>query len=66
MNFLKSHADDTFNIQRMSHNFLIHGDYNVIIVQWGGGAGTPYTQAVGNARLVGLEIAFLIRTLVVS
>ena len=50
----------------MSHNFLIHGDYNVIIVQWGGGAGTPYTQAVGNARLVGLEIAFLIRTLVVS
>lgn len=49
----------------MATNLLIHGDYNVIVVDWGGGASLPLTQATANIRLVALEIAFLVRTLVV-
>lgn len=49
----------------MRANLLTHGDYNVIVVDWGGGSALPYSQATANTRLVGLEIAFLSRTLVV-
>jgi pancreatic triacylglycerol lipase len=45
---------------------LANGDFNVIVVHWGGGAETSYNKAFVNIRLVGLEIAFLVKTLVVS
>ncbi len=52
--------------QVMTENLLVHGDYNVVVVDWGGGAGRPYPQAAANGRLVGLEIAFFVNTLVVG
>ncbi len=45
---------------------LAYGDFNVIIVHWGGGSKASYDQAIANTRLVGLEIAFLVKTMVVS
>jgi pancreatic triacylglycerol lipase len=45
---------------------LKNGDFNAIVVHWGGGALTSYHQAYVNARLVGLEIAYLVNTLIVS
>ena len=50
----------------MTANLLDYGDYNVIAVNWGGGSLPLYTQATANTRLVGLEIAHLVNTLVVS
>lgn len=50
----------------MTTELLKHGDYNIIVVHWPGGAGPPYTRATANTRLVGLEIAHLINTLIVS
>lgn len=44
---------------------MIHGDYNVLVVDWGAGSALPYTKAVANTRLVGLEIAHLANTLIV-
>lgn len=38
---------------------LIREDCNVVIVNWIGGAGPPYTQAVANTRLVGAMTARL-------
>lgn len=38
-------------------------DLNVIIVDWGHGAGIPYTQATANTRVVGAYIAKLIQEL---
>jgi len=49
----------------MAANLLIHGDYNVLVVDWGAGSALPYTKAVANTRLVGLEIAHLANTLIV-
>ena len=52
----------------MNENLLKHGDYNVIVTHWGPGSGSnilDYFQAVANARVVGLEVAFLINTLVI-
>ncbi|CAN7947834.1 unnamed protein product, partial [Ixodes pacificus] len=43
--------------------FLLVGDYNVIIVDWRGGNGLPYTQATANTRLVGAEISLMIEKL---
>ena len=46
------------------------GDYNVITVNWGGGS-LPltgldiYTQATANTRVVGLEIAYMVNTMIV-
>jgi pancreatic triacylglycerol lipase len=45
---------------------LANGDFNVIVVHWGGGSSVEYNQAHANIRLVGLEIAFLVNTMVVS
>lgn len=43
---------------------LIHrGEMNVIVVDWAGGSLPLYTQATANTRLVGLEVAFLVRKL---
>lgn len=47
----------------MKTAFLLAGDYNVIIVDWRGGNGLPYSQATANTRLVGAEIAVLINKL---
>ena len=38
----------------------------MILVDWSKGAKDPYTQAVGNARLVGAQIAVLIGFLITS
>ena len=38
----------------------------MILVDWSKGAKVSYTQAVGNARLVGAQIAVLIRFLISS
>ena len=43
---------------------LKNGDFNAIVVHWGGGALTSYNQAYVNARLDGLETAYLVNTLV--
>jgi len=50
-------------VKAMSNALLKRGDYNVILVEWGRGAGLPYTQATANTRLVGAEIAYLIDAL---
>ncbi|XP_071444353.1 pancreatic lipase-related protein 2-like [Hetaerina americana] len=42
---------------------LTRMDCNVITVDWSNGAGIPYNQAVANTRVVGLEIAHLVNTL---
>jgi pancreatic triacylglycerol lipase len=47
----------------MRSELLRHGDYNVIIVDWAGGSLPLYTQATANTRLVGLEIAHLVKHL---
>ena len=49
----------------MAKNLLAVGDYNVIQVHWGGGSQGNYIQAAANTRLVALEIALLINTLVI-
>lgn len=50
----------------MRNELLQHGDYNIIIVDWAGGSLPLYTQATANTRLVGLEIAHLVKHLHVS
>jgi hypothetical protein len=47
----------------MKDEFLKADDFNVILVDWGGGSSFPYTQATANTRLVGAEIAKLISVL---
>lgn len=57
-------------MKRLTSNLLDYGDYNVIIVNWGDGSfpvGNPlYTQATVNTRVVGLEIAYMVNTMIVS
>nr|KAF7412973.1 hypothetical protein H0235_012824 [Vespula pensylvanica] len=50
-------------VKEMRNELLKHGDYNVIVVDWAGGSLPLYTQATANTRLVGLEIAHLIKHL---
>ncbi|KAL7299142.1 hypothetical protein TKK_0007742 [Trichogramma kaykai] len=50
-------------VKEMRNELLKHGDYNVIIVDWAGGSLPLYTQATANTRLVGLEIAHLVKHL---
>ena len=50
----------------MASNLLNDGDYNVITVHWGDGASGDYITSACNIRLVGLEIALLVNTLIVS
>lgn len=47
----------------MRNELLKHANYNVIVVDWAGGSLPLYTQATANTRLVGLEIAHLIKHL---
>ncbi|KAG8202079.1 hypothetical protein JTE90_010442 [Oedothorax gibbosus] len=48
---------------QMKDEFLMHGDYNIIIVDWSGGNKMPYYQASANTRVVAAEIALLVQTL---
>jgi len=48
----------------MSNAFLDLEDVNVISVDWGGGSLPLYSQAAANTRLVGLEVARLVNTLI--
>ncbi|XP_057318075.1 pancreatic triacylglycerol lipase-like [Microplitis mediator] len=50
-------------VKEMRNELLQHGDYNIIIVDWAGGSLPLYTQATANTRLVGLEIAHLVKHL---
>ncbi|XP_005100208.2 pancreatic triacylglycerol lipase [Aplysia californica] len=50
-------------LKELKNELLTYGDYNVIIVDWHHGNAPPYTQATGNTRLVGAQIADLIKTL---
>ena len=53
-------------MKRLTANLLDHGDYNVIIVNWGGGSMPMYSQATSNTRVVGLEIGHMVNTMIVS
>ncbi|KAH6924671.1 hypothetical protein HPB50_021812 [Hyalomma asiaticum] len=47
----------------MKDRFLDTMDCNVIVVDWRGGNVLPYSQATANGRVVGAEIAFLVKTM---
>ena len=49
----------------MTENLLALGDYNVIRSNWFQATFTTYWQAATNARVVGLEIAYLVKTMIV-
>lgn len=49
----------------MKDEFLKAGDLNVVIVDWSGGNLLPYTQATANTRVVGAQIASVIKKLIV-
>jgi len=50
----------------MKDALLARENCNVILVDWSRGARSPYGQAAGNTRLVGVQIAELIRFLISS
>ncbi|XP_043250444.1 pancreatic triacylglycerol lipase-like [Colletes gigas] len=56
-------GDKTWVLKTMTE-LLIREDCNVVIVNWIGGAGPPYTQAVANTRLVGAMTARLASQLI--
>ncbi|ESO93553.1 hypothetical protein LOTGIDRAFT_215949 [Lottia gigantea] len=76
----KSHFDGSKKTKFLVHGFTHHGkrqwlqdlaaellraeDVNVIIVDWGNGAGLPYDQASSNTRVVGAQIAQLINAMI--
>ncbi|GFQ66500.1 pancreatic triacylglycerol lipase [Trichonephila clavata] len=47
----------------MKDEFLMHGDYNIIVVDWSGGNKPPYYQAASNTRVVAAEIAIVVQAL---
>lgn len=51
-------------IKHATKSMLKNGMGNVISVDWTGGAEPPYSTAVQNARVVGMELAYLIKILV--
>ncbi|OQV26056.1 Inactive pancreatic lipase-related protein 1 [Hypsibius exemplaris] len=57
---------DTENVRWMSlmePKLLLHGDFNVIRVDWSAGIEVNYFQAAANTRIVGAVVARLISTL---
>jgi hypothetical protein len=50
----------------MTRELLELVDCSVIVVDWSGGSGPPYPQAVANIRLVGAMTAYMINCIVVS
>ena len=53
----------SFWVIKLAQALLVAGDFNVFVVDWGGGSLALYTQATANTRLVGLEIANYIQFL---
>ncbi|KDR08050.1 pancreatic lipase-related protein 2-like [Zootermopsis nevadensis] len=53
-------------IKKMTMELLKLSDCSVIVVDWSGGSGPPYPQAVANIRLVGAMTAHLINHIVVQ
>ena len=53
-------------MQPLTNALLEREPCNVIVVDWTGGNKYPYGQAAGNSRLVGVQIAELIRFLISS
>ncbi|GFG30365.1 hypothetical protein Cfor_12942 [Coptotermes formosanus] len=53
-------------IKKMTKELLKLLDCSVIVVDWSGGSGPPYPQAVANIRLVGAMTAHLINNLIVQ
>ncbi|XP_014218707.1 pancreatic lipase-related protein 2-like isoform X2 [Copidosoma floridanum] len=51
-------------VLRMMRELLQRENANVVVVNWIGGAGPPYTQAVGNTRLIGAMIGRLASQLI--
>ena len=51
-------------LKKLKDALLKREDYNVILVDWSRGASLPYMQAFGNTRLVGAQIAMLIKFLI--
>lgn len=49
--------------EQLKDELLLMEDINCIIVDWSGGNKPPYTQASSNTRVVGAEIAFLLKVL---
>lgn len=49
----------------MTNELLEYDDMNVVVIDWVGGSGPPYTQAVANIRLIGVMTAHLIKMLMV-
>jgi len=50
-------------IQDIKSELLKKENVNVILVDWSGGNGHPYSKAVGNTQIVAIEIANLINSL---
>lgn len=59
-----SFTELNFSLQRIIKELLLKEDCNVMIVNWIGGAGPPYTQAVANTRLVGAMTARLLSQII--
>ncbi|XP_046390064.1 pancreatic lipase-related protein 2-like [Ischnura elegans] len=51
-------------VQDIMDALLTRMNINVVTVDWSKGAGMPYNQAAVNTRVVGLEIAYLVNTLI--
>ncbi|PRD35115.1 UNVERIFIED_CONTAM: Pnlip [Trichonephila clavipes] len=47
----------------MKDEFLMHGDYNIIVVDWSGGNKPPYYQATSNTRVVAAEMELIVKAL---
>ena len=47
----------------MRDKLLKHEDFNVFIVDWSNGTKSPYEQAAGNTRMLGIQITTLLRFL---
>ena len=52
--------------EEMKDVLLDREDCNAILIDWSDGATGPYGQAAGNTRLVGVQVAELIRFLISS
>ncbi|CAL1538424.1 unnamed protein product [Lymnaea stagnalis] len=50
--------------RNLKDKLLEYGDFNVVIVDWSKGNSPPYTQATANTRVVGAQIALLVKELV--
>ena len=63
--YILEHSDVQWLITTKD-KLLKRDDFNIIIVDWSNGAKSPFEQATGNTRVVGAQMAELIRFLVNS